>query len=43
MARSFVNTLAGLVTVMAEEIWNAVVGAIWAAVNKATGLSLTVP
>ena len=43
MVRSFVNTLAGLVTVMIEETWNAIVGVIWAAINKATGLALTVP
>jgi hypothetical protein len=43
MARSFVNTLAGLVAVMVEAAWNAIVGAIWAAINKATGLSLVAP
>jgi hypothetical protein len=43
MARSFVNTLAGLVTVVIEQVWNAVVGVVWAAINKATGLSLVVP
>ncbi len=43
MVRSFVNTLAGFVTVMIEETWNAIVGVIWAAINKATGLALTVP
>jgi|HubBroStandDraft_1064217.scaffolds.fasta_scaffold07682_5 hypothetical protein len=41
--RSFVNTLAGLAVVSAEEVWNAAVGVIWAAINKATGLALTVP
>jgi len=43
MVRSFANTLAGLVTVMVEEVWNAMVGVIWAAINKATGLALAVP
>jgi hypothetical protein len=43
MAKSFANTLAGLVTVLIEQVWNAVVGAIWSAINKATGLSLVVP
>jgi hypothetical protein len=40
MVRSFVNTLAGLVVVVIEQVWNAVVGVIWTAINKATGLSL---
>lgn len=42
MVRSFVNTLSGMVAVMAEEVWNSVVGAIWTAINTATGLSLKV-
>ena len=42
MVRSFVNTLAGLVTVMIEETWNAIVGVIWGAIGKATGLALKV-
>ena len=37
------NTLAGLAVVSAEEIWNAAVGVIWAAINQATGLALKVP
>jgi hypothetical protein len=40
MARSFVNTLAGLVVVVIEQVWNAVVGVIWTAINEATGLGL---
>jgi hypothetical protein len=43
MVRSFVNTLAGLVTVMIEQTWNAIVTVLWAAINKATGLALMVP
>jgi len=43
MVRSFVNTLAGLITITIEKVWNAIVGVIWAAINKATGLSLIVP
>jgi hypothetical protein len=43
MAKSFANTLAGLVTVLVEQVWNAMVGAIWTAINKATGLALVVP
>jgi hypothetical protein len=43
MVRSFVNTLAGLVAVTIEETWNAIVGVIWAAIGKATGLALMVP
>jgi hypothetical protein len=43
LTRSFVNTLAGLAVISAEEIWNAAVGVIWAAINQATGLALKVP
>jgi hypothetical protein len=43
MSRSFVNTLVGLAVVTIEAVWNAVVGVLWAAINKATGLSLVVP
>ena len=42
MVRSFVNTLAGLVTVVIEQTWNAIVGVIWDAIGKATGLALEV-
>jgi hypothetical protein len=43
MTKSFANTLAGLVTVMIEQVWNAIVGVIWDAIGKATGLALAVP
>jgi hypothetical protein len=43
LTRSFVNTLAGLAVISAEEVWNAAVGVIWGAINKATGLALTPP
>ena len=42
MVRSFVNTLAGLIAVVIEETWNAIVGVIWDAIGKATGLALKV-
>ena len=43
MTRSFVNILAGLVAVAIEELWNAVVGVVWGAINKATGMNFVVP
>jgi hypothetical protein len=43
MTRSFVNTLAGLAVVTAEKLWNGMVGVLWGAINKATGLSLFPP
>jgi hypothetical protein len=43
MTRSFVNTLAGLAVVTAEKLWNAMVGVLWGAINKATGLNLFPP
>jgi hypothetical protein len=41
--RSFVNTLAGIAVVSAEELWNTAVGVVWGAINKAAGLALTPP
>lgn len=43
LTRSFVNTLAGLAVISIEEVWNAAVGVIWGAINKAAGLALTPP
>ena|SRR5436309_14964735 len=43
MTRSFVNTLAGLAVVTAEQLWNGIVGVVWGAINKATGLNLFPP
>jgi hypothetical protein len=43
MVKSFLNTLAGLISVMIEEMWNAIVKVIWSAINTATGLALVVP
>jgi hypothetical protein len=43
MVRSFVNVLVGLAAVTVEETWNAVVGVLWTAIGKATGLALTPP
>src|SRR3954452_12350963 len=42
MVRSFVNVLAGLVVITIERTWNAIVGVLWAAIGKATGLALPV-
>jgi hypothetical protein len=41
--RSLANTLAGMAVVSAEEVWNAAVTVVWAAINKSAGLALTVP
>lgn len=43
MALSFAKTLRGLLMVTIEKVWNAVVGAIWDAISKATGLVLPKP
>jgi len=43
MTRDFVNTLRGLTMITIEKIWNAVVGVIWDALDKATGLKLPRP
>lgn len=43
MVASFVNTLAGLIVVIVEETLNAIIGVIWAAIGKATGVALAVP
>lgn len=43
MTRSFVNTLAGLMAVTAEKLWNGLVGTLWGAIGQATGLHLTPP
>ena len=43
MVRSFLNVLVGLVAVVVEKVWNAIVKAIWDAINQATGLALMVP
>lgn len=43
MVRTFLNVLVGLVAVVIEKVWNAIVRSIWDAINKATGLALTIP
>jgi hypothetical protein len=43
MALSFVKTLRGLLMVTVEKVWNAVVGVIWNAISKVTGLVLPKP
>lgn len=43
MVRSFVRTLHGLLMVTIEKVWNAVVGVLWNAISKATGLVLPAP
>jgi hypothetical protein len=43
MALSFAKTLRGLLMVTIEKVWNAVVGVIWDALSKATGLVLPKP
>ena len=43
MVRSFVNVLVGLAIVVVEQTWNAIVGVLWAAIGKATGLALPIP
>jgi hypothetical protein len=43
MALSFARTLRGLVLVTIEKVWNAVVNVLWAAISKATGLTLAAP
>lgn len=40
MALNFARTLRGLVTVLVEKVWNAIVGVIWKAIEKVTGLAM---
>ncbi len=42
MTKSFANSLAGLIDVSVEEVWNAMVKVIWAAIEAATGVALPV-
>lgn len=41
MAQSFANTLQGLAKVTIEKVWNALVGVLWNAIGKATGVDLS--
>jgi hypothetical protein len=43
MALSFAKTLRGLLMVTIEKVWNAVVGVIWGAISKVTGMVLPSP
>ncbi len=43
LTRDFVNTLRGLTMITIEKIWNAIVGVILTALDKATGLTLPRP
>lgn len=40
LAKNFVNTLVGLLIATVEKLWNAIVGVIWSAISKATGIVL---
>ena len=40
MVRNFIRTLQGLVMLIIEKLWNAIVGVIWKAIETATGISL---
>lgn len=43
MALNFAKALRGIVMVTMEKVWNAVVGVLWGAIGKLTGLVLPVP
>lgn len=43
MTMNFLKTLRGLVMATIENVWNAIVGVIWKAINAATNLNLPVP
>lgn len=42
-ATNFVNTLKGLAIITIEKVWNALVGALWGAINSAIGTVLPLP
>ncbi|MBV9989846.1 MAG: hypothetical protein JOZ72_01020 [Alphaproteobacteria bacterium] len=42
-ATNFTNTLKGLAVVTAEKVWNALVGALWGAIDTAIGQVLPLP
>lgn len=42
-ATNFANTLKGLVVITIEKVWNALVGALWGAINTAIGAALPLP
>lgn len=42
-AQNFLRVLVGIALVTMEQLWNSVVGALWGALSKATGLNFTSP
>ena len=43
MTRNLAATLAGMVAVTVESLWNALVGVLWKAISAATGVGLNIP
>ncbi|WP_423198277.1 MULTISPECIES: hypothetical protein [unclassified Cupriavidus] len=43
MATSFVDTLAQLITITIQKVWNAVVKVIWNTINELAGTVLSIP
>jgi hypothetical protein len=43
MTRSFVNTVAGLLLLLAERLWNALIAVLWGAIGAASGVPLPLP
>jgi hypothetical protein len=43
MAESFAKTLVRMNSVLIEKVWNAVVGVIWQAIERAAGIALPLP
>lgn len=43
MARNFAHTLRGLLIVTVEKVWNAVVGVLWSAIQRAANIALPLP
>lgn len=43
MAESFAKTLVRINLVLLEKVWNAVVGVIWRAIERAAGIALPLP
>jgi hypothetical protein len=43
MTLNFAKSIVGMMLVTIEKIWNAIVGILWGAINKATGLALGAP
>ena len=43
VARNFADTLVGLAALTVEKVWNAVVGVLWKAIERAAGIALGRP